>query len=126
MPKPKKGEQQQKEPYNMEETAPVMPGPLSGKAKITLNSARSSSWQVLLGFGVSFAVRVGFLGFWLGGWIDRRFLGDTGYGALLIILLVIGYSFYMLYQDVMRQDKRQKRLVAEALQKEQKKQAEKN
>lgn len=114
MPKPKREEYN-----NMEETAPATPGSLSDKAKITLAAARRSSWQVLLGFGVSFAVRVGILGFWLGGWIDRRFLGGTGYGALLIILLVIGYSFYMLYQDVMRQDKRQKRLIAEAMQREQ-------
>lgn len=108
---------------NMEETAPAAPGPLSDKAKITLAAARRSSWQVLLGFGVSFAVRVGILGIWLGGWIDRHFLGGTGYGALLIILAVIIYSFYMLYQDVMRQDKRQKRLIAEAMQKEQEEQA---
>ncbi len=121
MPEPKRTEQHN----NMEETAPATPGPLSDKAKITLKAARSSSWQVLLGFGASFAVRVGILGFWLGGWIDRRFLGDTGYGALLIILLVIGYSFYMLYQDVMRQDRRQKRLIAEAMQKEQEQQADK-
>lgn len=125
MPKPKQKEQQQKEPYNMEETAPATPGPLSDKAKITLKAARSS-WQVLLSFGVSFAARVGVLGFWLGGWIDRRFLGGTGYGALLIILAAIGYSFYMLYQDVMRQDRRQKRLIAKALQEEQAEQEDKN
>ena len=63
---------------------------------------RSAPWQLLAGFGISFAVRVGILGIWLGSYIDRRWLGDTGIGAMAIIVLVIFYSFYMLYRDLMR------------------------
>lgn len=81
-------------------------------------AAANASWQLLLGFGLSFAVRVGILGIWLGGWIDRHWLGDTGLGAAGIILLVIGYSFYMLYADLRRSDRRwqeeRERLQAEA------------
>lgn len=81
-------------------------------------AAANASWQLLLGFGLSFAVRVGILGIWLGGWIDRHWLGDTGLGAAGIILLVIGYSFYMLYADLRRSDRRwqeeRERLRAEA------------
>lgn len=81
-------------------------------------AAANASWQLLLGFGLSFAVRVGILGIWLGGWIDRHWLGDTGLGAAGIILLVIGYSFYMLYADLRRSDERwqaeRERLQAEA------------
>lgn len=81
-------------------------------------AAANASWQLLLGFGISFAVRVGILGIWLGGWIDRHWLGDTGLGAAGIILLVIGYSFYMLYADLRRSDRRwqeeRERLRAEA------------
>lgn len=63
---------------------------------------RSAPWQLLAGFGISFAVRVGILGIWMGSYIDRRWLGDTGIGAMAIIVLVIFYSFYMLYRDLMR------------------------
>lgn len=69
-------------------------------------SAANASWQLLLGFGLSFCVRVGILGIWLGSWLDRRFLGGTGLGAAGIILLVIGYSFYMLYAELRRNDER--------------------
>ena len=65
----------------------------------------AGSWRILLAFGVSFAVRVGLLGIVLGGWVDKRFLGGTGIGAAVIILLVIIYSFCMLYHDVMQQYK---------------------
>lgn len=67
----------------------------------------AGSWQLLAGFGISFAVRVGFLGIWLGSYVDRRWLGDTGIGAMVIIVLVIFYSFYMLYHDLMRLTKQQ-------------------
>lgn len=81
-------------------------------------SAANASWQLLLGFGLSFCLRVGIMGVWLGGWLDRRFLGGTGFGALGIIVLVIGYSFYMLYADLRRNDERWRkekaRLQAEA------------
>lgn len=81
-------------------------------------SAANASWQLLLGFGLSFCVRVGVIGIWLGSWLDRRFLGGTGLGAAGIILLVIGYSFYMLYADLRRSDERWRkekaRLQAEA------------
>lgn len=81
-------------------------------------AAANASWQLLLGFGISFAVRVGLLGICLGGWIDRHWLGGTGFGAMGIILLVIGYSFYMLYADLCRSDERwrqeRQRLQAEA------------
>lgn len=111
-------EEQRKKPNNNNETAPAQPGPLSAKAKAALHGTGAGSWQAMLAFGTSFAVRVGVLGFWLGGWIDRRFFGGTGYAALFIILAVIIYSFVMLYRDVMRQDRRQRRLIAAAEQKE--------
>ena len=77
-------------------------------------SAANASWQLLLGFGVSFAVRVGLLGIWLGSWIDRRWLGGTGIGAAAIIVLVIFYSFYMLYADLMRYERRMQAEKAQA------------
>ena len=88
--------------------------PLSPKARAVLAAANGASWQILLGFGISFAVRVGFLGIWLGSWLDKRFFGGEGYFAIGMILLVLAYSFYMLYRDVMRQD----RLQEEAVQRE--------
>lgn len=94
---------------------PNEPLPLSDKGRAALKAARASSWQILLGFGASFAVRVGVLGVWLGGWLDKRFFGGTGFAAMGVILLVIAYSFIMLYNDVMRQDKRQKQRLAEIM-----------
>ena len=79
---------------------------LEQKVRKAQRSAANASWQLLLGFGISFAVRVGFLGIWLGGWIDRRWLGGTGIGAAVIIVLVIFYSFYMLYADLCRLERR--------------------
>lgn len=91
------------------------PAPMSDKARETLRAAGASSWQILLGFGISFAVRVGVLGVWLGGWLDKRFFGGTGFAALGIMLAVIVYSFYMLYRDVTRQDRLQKERVSESM-----------
>lgn len=93
------------------------PAPMSDKARATLRAAGASSWQILLGFGISFAVRVGVLGVWLGSWIDKKFFGGEGFAAMGIMLLVIVYSFYMLYRDVTRQDRLQKESVAEMVQK---------
>ena len=84
------------------------------KVKNAQRSAANASWQLLLGFGVSFAVRVGLLGIWLGSWIDRRWLGGTGIGAAAIIVLVIFYSFYMLYADLMRYERRMQAEKAQA------------
>lgn len=90
------------------------PAPMSDKARATLRAAGASSWQILLGFGISFAVRVGVLGVWLGSWLDKKFFDGEGFAAMAIILLVIVYSFYMLYRDVTRQDRLQKENVAAA------------
>ena len=79
---------------------------LENKVRSARRAAASASWQLMLGFGISFAVRVGILGIWLGGWIDRRWLGGTGLGAAAIIVLVIFYSFYMLYADLQRLERR--------------------
>ena len=73
------------------------------KVKNAQRSAANASWQLLLGFGVSFAVRV-----------DRRWLGGTGIGAAAIIVLVIFYSFYMLYADLMRYERRMQAEKAQA------------
>ncbi len=108
------GEEKQVRPEAPESPpAPVIAGRPQregGKAAHTddkqANVGAGASWQLMLGFGVSFAVRVGFLGIWLGSYIDRRWLGDTGFGAMAIIVLVIFYSFYMLYRDLMRAAKR--------------------
>lgn len=91
------------------------PAPMSDKARATLRAAGGSSWQILLGFGISFAVRVGVLGVWLGSFIDKKFFGGQGFAAMGIILLVIAYSFYMLYRDVTRADRLQKEAAAEIL-----------
>ena len=79
---------------------------LEKRVRNAQRAAANASWQLLLGFGVSFAVRVGLLGIWLGGWIDKRWLGGTGIGAAAIIVLVIFYSFYMLYADLCRLERR--------------------
>lgn len=101
------------------------PTPMSDKARATLRAAGASSWQMLLGFGISFAVRVGVLGILLGSWLDKKFFGGQGFAAMGMILLAIGYSFYMLYRDVTRQDKLQKeetaKILAEEAQKSHKK-----
>lgn len=89
--------------------------PLSPKARAVLAAANASSWQILLGFGISFAVRVGFLGIWLGSWLDKRYFGGEGFFAMGMILLVLAYSFYMLYRDVMRQDRLQEEAVRQEL-----------
>lgn len=91
------------------------PAPMSDKARATLKAAGASSWQLLLGFGISFAVRVGVLGVLLGSWLDKKFFGGNGFAAMGMILLAIGYSFYMLYRDVTRQDRLQKELAAQIL-----------
>lgn len=92
------------------------PAPMSDKARATLRAAGGASWQLLLGFGISFAVRVGVLGVLLGSWLDKRFFGGNGFAAMGCILLAIAYSFFMLYRDVMRQEKLQKEEVAKAMQ----------
>ena len=79
---------------------------LEKKVRSAQRAAANASWQLMLGFGLSFAVRVGFLGIWLGGWIDKHWLGGTGLGAAAIIVLVIFYSFYMLYADLFRLERR--------------------
>lgn len=89
--------------------------PMSDKARATLKAAGGASWQVLLGFGISFAVRVGVLGILLGSWLDKRFFGGQGFAAMAMILLAIVYSFYMLYRDVTRQDRLQKERVSESM-----------
>lgn len=89
--------------------------PLSPKARAVLAAANASSWQILLGFGISFAVRVGILGIWLGSWLDKRYFGGEGFFAMGMILLVLAYSFYMLYRDVMRQDRLQEEAVRQEL-----------
>lgn len=78
---------------------------LSEKVREAGRIGAGASWQLLLGFGISPALRVGILGVWLGSYIDRHWLGDTGIGAAVIIVLVIFYSFYMLYHDLMLLDK---------------------
>ncbi len=85
---------------------PASPSELEQKVQNAQRAAANASWQLLLGFGISFAMRVGLLGIWLGGWIDRRWLGGTGLGAAAIIVLVIFYSFYMLYADLCRLERR--------------------
>lgn len=85
---------------------PASQSELEQKVQNAQRAAANASWQLLLGFGVSFAMRVGLLGIWLGGWIDRRWLGGTGLGAAAIIVLVIFYSFYMLYADLCRLERR--------------------
>lgn len=89
---------------------------LEARIKNAQRSAANASWQLLLGFGLSFAVRVGLLGIWLGSWVDQHWLGGTGLGAAAIIVLVIFYSFYMLYTDLMRYERRmqEERARAEA------------
>ncbi len=89
--------------------------PLSPKARAVLAAANASSWQILLGFGISFAVRVGILGIWLGSWLDKRYFGGEGFFAMGMILLVLAYSFYMLYRDVMRQKRLQEEVVRQEL-----------
>lgn len=79
---------------------------LDERVRDAQRAAANASWQLMLSFGLSFAVRVGILGIWLGGWIDRRWLGGTGLGAAAIIVLVIFYSFYMLYADLRRLERR--------------------
>lgn len=64
------------------------------------------SWQIMLGFGISLTVRLLLWGVALGGWLDRRFFGGNGYAVQGMILLAIVYSFFMLYHDVMRHDRR--------------------
>jgi hypothetical protein len=78
---------------------------LSEKVREAGRIGAGASWQLMLGFGISLALRVGILGVWLGSYIDRHWLGDTGIGAAVIIVLVIFYSFYMLYHDLMLLDK---------------------
>lgn len=87
---------------------------LEQKVRNAQRTAANASWQLMLGFGLSFAVRVGFLGVWLGGWIDEHWLGGTGLGAAAIIVLVIFYSFYMLYADLCRLERRMQAEKAEA------------
>ncbi len=107
-------EPQEDEPRAAEERfLPNMP--LSPRARAVLAAANASSWQILVGFGISFAVRVGFLGIWLGSWLDKRYFGGEGFFAMGMILLVLAYSFYMLYRDVMRQDRLQKEAVQQEL-----------
>lgn len=89
--------------------------PISDKARATLKAAGGASWQVLLGFGISFAVRVGVLGILLGSWLDKKFFGGQGFAAMAMILLAIGYSFFMLYRDVTREDRLQKEQLARVL-----------
>lgn len=89
--------------------------PLSPKARAVLAVANASSWQILLGFGISFAVRVGILGIWLGSWLDKRYFSGEGFFAMGMILLVLAYSFYMLYRDVMRQKRLQEEVVRQEL-----------
>lgn len=110
-PKPNNNTPLNKGINHMAQTA----APMSDKARATLRAAGGSSWQLLLGFGISFAVRVGLLGVVLGSWLDKQFFGGTGVAAMGIIVLVIFYSFYMLYRDVTRQDKLQKELAEEML-----------
>lgn len=87
---------------------------LENKVRNAQRAAANASWQLMLGFGMSFAVRVGLLGIWLGGWIDRHWLGGTGLGAAAIIVLVIFYSFYMLYADLCRLERRAQEEKAKA------------
>lgn len=87
---------------------------LEQKVQNAQRAAANASWQLLLSFGISFAMRVGLLGIWLGGWIDRRWLGGTGLGAATIIVLVIFYSFYMLYADLCRLERRVQQEKAQA------------
>lgn len=89
--------------------------PMSDKARAALKTAGGASWQVLLGFGISFAVRVGVLGILLGSWLDKKFFGGQGFAAMAMILLAIGYSFFMLYRDVTREDRLQKEHLARVL-----------
>lgn len=95
--------QAEPEPYDPERAAKQVF--LSEKLREAGRIGVGASWQLLLGFGISLALRIGILGVWLGSYVDRRWLGDTGIGAAVIIVLVIFYSFYMLYHDLMRIDK---------------------
>ncbi|MBQ2887292.1 MAG: AtpZ/AtpI family protein [Firmicutes bacterium] len=108
-------EQEEDEPQDTAEEIFLPNMPLSPRARAVLAAANGASWQILLGFGISFAVRVGFLGIWLGSWLDKRYFGGEGFFAMGMILLVLVYSFYMLYRDVMRQDRLQKEAVQREL-----------
>ncbi len=76
--------------------------PLTEEEKEEERRKTMRSWQLITGFAFSFAIKIFFLGYVVGGWLDRNYFGDKGYASMFMILFSIVYSFYFLYRDCMK------------------------
>ena len=66
--------------------------------------SNSRSFAMLLNFGLSLAIKVWLIGVLLGGWIDEKFFDDSGYVTIILILLVIIFSFVSLYRTLVAEE----------------------